>query len=107
SDDPRQDECSAAVGDDADPGERLHEVRARGREHDVAREGQVRARAGGDAVHGTDDGFLQLANGANHGVVAVANDVAQVGHLAIARRRFGEVLSGTKASAGTREYDGT
>jgi hypothetical protein len=50
-----------------------------------------------DAVHGTDDGFLQLANGANHGVVAVANDVAQVGHLAIARRRFGEVLSGTKA----------
>ena len=62
SDDARQDERPAAVGDEADLRERLDERRVLGREHDVAGEGEVRAGARGDAVHRADHRLLERAD---------------------------------------------
>src|SRR5690242_17497835 len=79
TDDARQDECAAAVGNDADLRERLDEGGVAGREHDVAGKGEVRPRAGGDAVDGTDDGLLERANRANDRIVPLPHEVAEVG----------------------------
>ena len=76
------------------------------REDDVAREGEVGAGAGGDAVHRADDRLLERANRADDRVVAVAHEVAEVGHHAVLRRRLGQVLAGAEAAAGAGQQHG-
>src|SRR4051812_2652542 len=77
-DDARENEGAAAVGDDADLGERLDERRVTGREHDVAGEREVRSRSGRDAIHGADNGLLESPDRTNDRVVALPHEVAEV-----------------------------
>ena len=76
------------------------------REHDVAREREVRSGAGRDAVHRAEHRLLERADRADDRVVAVADDVAEVGHRAVLRHRLGEILAGAEAAAGSGEHDG-
>src|SRR5690606_41597953 len=67
--------------------EALDEARLLGGDCEVAGEGEVGPRAGGDAVHGANHGLLERADGRDDRVVARPDDLRDVGHRAVADRK--------------------
>lgn len=104
-DESRQDEGAARIGNDTDLRKTLDEARGRSREHDVAGEREVRAGAGGRAVHGADDRFLECANRTDDRVPGGAHKLTKVRHDAVLGQCLGEVLAGTKATSGAGQKD--
>src|SRR5690242_5981767 len=74
-DDPRENESSAAVWDDADLRERLNEGRLTRRKDDIAGKCEVRPGTCRNTIHRAHDRLLERADGANNRIVTLANEV--------------------------------
>ena len=67
--DPTREEVGAArIRDEADPGEHLAEARPIGGHHEVARQGEIAARAGGGPVDHRDRGRPEAGQGDDRAV---------------------------------------
>ena len=96
---------AARVRNQPQSAKRLYEAR-RARRHDqVARERDVRARTGGDAIHRRDHRHRQLLQGQYQRFVVALDRVAQIG--ALRARRHGpvrEVLARAKSAARAAQH---
>src|SRR5437773_2283702 len=97
----------SAVGREADVDERLHQVRLRRRDPDVACQRVARSNAYRRAVHRGDGGLGHRAQAREHRHVLVAQHVADV--LGSPHRtsadHLGDVGTGAERSAAAREHD--
>ena len=102
---PRQQPRAAGVRHQAELAERLNEARRARRDHQIAGQRDVRARAGGHAVDGGDDRHRQIAQREHQRLVVLLDRLAEID--ALPARRDGaiaEILAGAEAAAGAGEH---
>src|SRR6185436_5075597 len=105
---PRQQPRAAGIRHEAEFAEGLNEARRAGREHEITRQRDVCASAGGDAIDCSDDRHRQIAQREHERLVVLVDRLAEID--ALPARRDGavaEILAGAETTARAREHEYT